>query len=46
MSDLKELKAAILAIRNVSTDIPLIAHMTFEADGISVTGTSVEILQL
>jgi len=43
MSDLKELKAAILAIRNVSTDIPLIAHMTFQADGISVTGTSVEI---
>jgi len=30
MSDLKELKAAILAIRNVSTDIPLIAHMTLK----------------
>ena len=43
MSDLKELKAAILAVRHVSTDIPLIAHMTFEADGVSVTGTSVEI---
>lgn len=43
MSDLKELKAAVLAIRDVSKDIPVIAHMTFEADGISVTGTSVEI---
>jgi len=43
MSDLKELKAAVLAVRRVSADIPLIAHMTFEADGVSVTGTSVEI---
>ncbi len=43
MSDLKELKAAILAVRDLSDDIPLIAHMTFEEDGKSVTGTSVEI---
>ncbi|WP_041081870.1 homocysteine S-methyltransferase family protein [Thermotoga profunda] len=43
MSDLKELKAAILAVRDLSNDIPLIAHMTFEEDGKSVTGTSVEI---
>ncbi|MFN4189778.1 MAG: homocysteine S-methyltransferase family protein [Pseudothermotoga sp.] len=43
MSDLKELKAAVLAVRDLSDDIPLIAHMTFEEDGKSVTGTSVEI---
>lgn len=43
MSDLKELKAAVLAVRDLSKDIPLIAHMTFEEDGKSVTGTSVEI---
>ncbi|AEH50620.1 homocysteine S-methyltransferase family protein [Pseudothermotoga thermarum] len=43
MSDLKELKAAILAVRDVSKDIPLIASMTFDANGKSVTGTSVEI---
>ncbi|MCX7813031.1 MAG: homocysteine S-methyltransferase family protein [Pseudothermotoga sp.] len=43
MSDLKELKAAVLAVRDVSKQIPIIACMTFEEDGKSVTGTSVEI---
>lgn len=43
MSDLKELKAAILAGRDVAEDIPLIAQMTFGAEGIAVTGTTVEI---
>jgi len=43
MSDLKELKAAIIAVRDLSHEIPLIAHMTFEADGKTVSGTSVEI---
>lgn len=43
MSDLKELKAAVLAVRDVSEEVPLIACMTFEEDGKSVTGTSVEI---
>ncbi|PMP94373.1 MAG: homocysteine methyltransferase [Candidatus Aminicenantes bacterium] len=43
MSDLKELKAAILAIRDLSPDLPLIAQMTFDEKGISVTGTSVNI---
>ncbi len=43
MSDLKELKAAVLAARDVSEEIPIIAHMTFESNGKSVTGTSVEI---
>ncbi|WP_448523517.1 homocysteine S-methyltransferase family protein [Pseudothermotoga sp.] len=43
MSDLKELKAAVLAVRDVSKEIPLIVSMTFEEDGKSVTGTSVEI---
>ena len=43
MTDLKELKAAVVGIREVSSEIPLIAHMTFEADRRSVTGTSVEV---
>jgi len=40
MSDLKELKAAILGIRSVANDVPLIAQMTFDANGRSVTGTT------
>jgi len=43
MSDLKELKAAILGVREVTEDLPLVAQMTFAADGLTVTGTSVEI---
>ncbi len=41
-SDIKELKAAIMAVREVTADLPLIVNMTFEADGRSITGTSVE----
>jgi len=43
MSDIKELKSAVVAVRELSTEIPLVAQMTFEPDGNSVTGTSVEI---
>ncbi len=43
MTDLKELKAAVVGIRAVSETIPLIAHMTFEDDARSVTGTPVEV---
>jgi 5-methyltetrahydrofolate--homocysteine methyltransferase len=43
ISDIKELKAAIMGIRKVSSELPLIAHMTFEKNGYSITGTSVEI---
>lgn len=43
MSDLKELKAAILGIREVTNDLPIIAHMTFEENGKAVTGTDVKI---
>jgi len=43
MSDLKELKAAILGMRKVTSELPLIVHMTFEKNGYSITGTSVEI---
>ncbi len=42
-SDLKELKAAIIAIRDIDSDIPLIAQMTFNENGKTVTGTSIEI---
>jgi len=43
MTDMKELKAAVLAIRSVTEDLPLIAHMTFDETMRSVTGTTVEI---
>ncbi|AEX85959.1 Homocysteine S-methyltransferase/B12 binding domain/Pterin binding enzyme [Marinitoga piezophila KA3] len=43
MSDLKELKAAFLALRDLDNNIPIIAHLTFEENGRTVTGTSVEI---
>ncbi len=43
MSDLKELKAAVLAVRDLNSDLPLIAQMTFDDKGLSVTGTSVNI---
>lgn len=42
-SDLKELKAAILAVRDVANDIPLISQMTVSDNGVSITGTTVEI---
>jgi len=38
ISDIREFKAAILAIREES-DLPIIAHMTFTEDGRTVTGT-------
>lgn len=42
-SDIKELKAAILAIRDALPDMPIIAQMTFNQEGKTITGTSVEI---
>jgi len=41
-SDILELKAAYLAVREISTDIFLIAHLTFEENGKTLTGTSPE----
>jgi len=38
-SDILELKAAVLAAREVSRDVFLIAHMTFDEKGRSLTGT-------
>ena len=43
MSDIKELKAATLGIREAAPDLPLITHMTFDETLRSVTGTSVRI---
>ena len=42
MTDLLEIKAAVLACRE-QTDLPVIATMTFEADGRTFLGTSPEI---
>jgi len=43
MSDLKEAKLAYLAARDVSSDIPILVSMTFEENGVTVTGTSLEV---
>ena len=40
--DIKEIRAAIIAIREVSTTIPVIAMLTFDNNGRSVLGTSPE----
>lgn len=42
-SDIKELKAAVLGIRSVTRDLPIIASMTFDGSMRCVTGTSVAI---
>lgn len=43
ISDIKELKAAVFAIRSITTELPLIVHMTFEASQRTVTGSSIKI---
>jgi 5-methyltetrahydrofolate--homocysteine methyltransferase len=43
MTDIKELKAAVIAIREVSDETPLIAQMSFDADGSTLTGASLEV---
>src|SRR5512138_300324 len=40
--DIKEVRAAIIAIREISRDIPVIAMLTFDNNGRSVLGTSPE----
>jgi 5-methyltetrahydrofolate--homocysteine methyltransferase len=40
--DIKECRAAVIAIREVSADIPVIAMLTFDDNGRSVLGTSPE----
>jgi 5-methyltetrahydrofolate--homocysteine methyltransferase len=40
--DIKEIRAAIIAIRELSADIPVIAMLTFDNNGRSVLGTSPE----
>ena len=40
MTEIKELKAAVLAVKDVC-DIPIITQMTFTSDGTTVTGTDV-----
>ena len=43
MTDIKELKAALIAIRELSADVPLIAQMAFDASGTTLTGASLEV---
>jgi 5-methyltetrahydrofolate--homocysteine methyltransferase len=40
--DIKEIRAAVIAIREISADIPIIAMMTFDDNGRSVLGTPPE----
>lgn len=40
--DIKEVRAAVIAIREISPDIPVIAMMTFDDNGRSVLGTPPE----
>lgn len=40
--DIKEIRAAIIAIREISSTIPIIAMLTFDDNGRSVLGTSPE----
>jgi 5-methyltetrahydrofolate--homocysteine methyltransferase len=42
MFDLVEMKAALIGARDVSQTIPIIAHMTFTARGLTDTGTDPE----
>ena len=43
MSDIKELKAAVYGIRNITSQLPIVAMMTFDSSMRTVTGTSVRI---
>ena len=43
MSDIKEVKAAVRAVRSITQDLPLIVQMTFDESLRVLTGTSVEI---
>lgn len=43
MTDIKEMKAALVAVRELSADVPLIAQMAFDEAGSTLTGASVEV---
>ncbi|MDR1515975.1 MAG: homocysteine S-methyltransferase family protein [Synergistaceae bacterium] len=43
ITDIKELKAALIAVREISVEIPLIAQMAFDSSGTTLTGASVEV---
>lgn len=40
--DIKEIRAAVIAVRDISRDIPVVAQLTFEDNGRSVLGTPPE----
>jgi methionine synthase / methylenetetrahydrofolate reductase(NADPH) len=43
-SDLAEIRQALLAVREVSTDTPVVAQMTVQEDGSTAYGTSPEVI--
>lgn len=43
ITDIKEMRAAVIGIRESLPDIPLIVQMAFDEDGTSLTGASVEV---
>ncbi len=42
LTDIKELKAALIGVREASSTIPVIASMSFEEDKKTITGTSIQ----
>jgi 5-methyltetrahydrofolate--homocysteine methyltransferase len=45
MTDIQELRAAVMAVKE-NTDLPVIASMTFEDNGVTITGTPPEVFVL
>ena len=43
MTDLRELRAATMAVRRISPDIPMILQMSFDSGERTVTGTPIEV---
>lgn len=43
MTDIKEMKAALVAVREISGEVPLIAQMAFDGSGRTLTGASLEV---
>lgn len=43
MTDIKEMRAAMIGVRDVSADVPMIAQMAFDESGATLTGASIEV---
>lgn len=43
MTDIKEMRAAMIGVRDVSDEVPMIAQMAFDSTGSTLTGASIEV---